>query len=268
MKREPAKPNLDDPFEAWVEALYTRHLKGLTHAEVSRALKALTQDYVQRRHRLHGKALDGRGKQAAFALYYGPRHFVVVREVLRALGPSALDFGKAKLPTIVDLGCGTGVGGAAWAMEAQAAGVRASVIGVDLQPELLVEAVRTWRELGLRGGTLKCHLDQYRWPPPPVAVLAAFTLNELDDPDRERLWAHLTRQAEGGSHVLILEPLATGITPWWQEWARRVTDAGGRADEWHLETKLAERVRTMGKSAGLRPEKLGARTLYWGGTGT
>ncbi len=236
-------------FDVWIERLFERWTADLTHQEIARALKALTRDYVQRRTRLRGKALDGRGKQAAFALYYAPRHFLIVQEVLKALQPPSPT-------TIIDLGCGTGVAGAAWASM-----IGASIVGVDLNPDVLREAVFTWRDIGVRGGAIKCALAKYRWPDPPVGVVAAFTINELDEADRENVWKQLARQAEGGSTVLIIEPLATRITPWWQEWTRRVTEAGGRSDEWHFEVDLPERVFMLGKSAGLNPRELGARTL-------
>ena len=35
-----------------------------------------------------GAAFDGAGKRAAFALYYGPMHFLLVREIVRGLCPS------------------------------------------------------------------------------------------------------------------------------------------------------------------------------------
>src|SRR5690606_32516951 len=119
--------------------------------------------------------------------------------------------------------------GAAWALHAPGS----NVVGVDLEPDVLREATHTWRDLGVRGGSVKAHLGKYRWPKPPVAVIAAFTLNELNPDDRERMWLQLTRQVQGGSIALIIEPLATRITPWWQEWSQRVTELGGRADEWH-----------------------------------
>lgn len=229
--------------------MFARWTRELTHAEIARALKALSRDYVQRRGRLRGEALTGKGKQAAFALYYAPRHFVIVREVLAALDAPVP-------PTVIDLGCGTGVAGAAWALRGGA-----SVVGVDLDSNVLQEAVHTWREMGVRGGGVKAHIAKYRWPKPPVGIVAAFTINELDEADRERLWRELERQLQGGSRLLILEPLATRIAPWWQEWARRVTGLGGRADEWHFDVELPERVHLLGKSASLRPERLGARTL-------
>ena len=76
-----------DPFTAWLEALEKRHLGGLTFPEVRRALQALSSLYVERRDRLAtGAALEGAGKRAAFALFYGPLHFLLVREIVRALG--------------------------------------------------------------------------------------------------------------------------------------------------------------------------------------
>ncbi|MBX3461185.1 MAG: methyltransferase domain-containing protein [Planctomycetes bacterium] len=233
-----------------MESSFARWTRELTHAEIARALKALTRDYVQRRSRLRGEALTGKGKQAAFALYYGPRHFVITREVLAAL--------DAPTPaTIIDLGCGTGVAGAAWALRGGG-----SVVGVDLDANVLAQAVHTWRETGVRGGGVRAHIAKYRWPKPPVGIVAAFTINELDEADREKLWRELERQVQGGSRLLVLEPLATRIAPWWQDWAGRVAALGGRADEWHFDNELPERVHLLGKSAGLRPERLGAKSLW------
>ncbi|MCZ7605770.1 MAG: class I SAM-dependent methyltransferase [Planctomycetota bacterium] len=245
---------MTDPFENWISKLFQRWLGELTHQEIARALKALTRDYVQRRTRLRGKALEGRGKQAAFACYYAPRHFVIVREVLKALGAAAI--GETPMP-LVDLGCGSGVAGAAWALHSGG-----NVVGVELDPDVAREAAFTFKDLGVRGGIVRCHIARYRWPKPPLGIVAAFTINELDERDRERLWRELERQIKGGSRLLVLEPLATGIAPWWQEWSERVRELGGRADEWHFEIELPERVHLLGKSAGLKPEKLGARTLW------
>src|SRR5437773_8638199 len=100
-------PSLDH-LERWVAALETRHLADLTFSEVARALRALSSAYVERRRTLaEGSALSGAGKRAAFALFYGPLHYLLVREIAGALGPHPAD---AK--TLVDLGCGTGAAGA------------------------------------------------------------------------------------------------------------------------------------------------------------
>ena len=240
-------------FENWVDATFERWLAQLTHQEIARALKALTRDYVQRRTRLRGKALDGRGKRAAFALYYGMRHFILVREVV-----AALDLSHDSPAQILDLGCGTGVGGAAWGL--LCAG-EPKITGVDLSPDLLREAALTYRTLELSGRTVCCHLSKLRWPRTAAHIIAAFTINELDEAVRERVWGELVKQKSLGGRTLIVEPLATRITPWWCQWAQRAEGLGGRADEFHFEVELPERVHLLGKSAGLRPERLGARTL-------
>lgn len=243
---------MPDQFDNWIDKLFERWRSELTHQEVARALKVLSRDYVQRRTRLRGKALEGRGKQAAFALYYAPRHFVVVQEALKAL-----DAPTDSPREIIDLGCGSGVAGAAWALQCGG-----NVVGVELDPGVLREAAFTFKDLGVRGGGVRCHIAKYRWPKPPVGVAAAFTVNELDEKDRERLWRELEKQVKGGSKVLILEPLSTRITPWWQDWSERVIALGGRVDEWHFDLALPEPVFLLGKSAGLKPDKLGARTLW------
>src|SRR5258706_15663669 len=105
-----------DRFPGWFAALETRHLADRTFAEVRRGLVALSSLYVRRGRRLEtGGALEGEGKRAAFALFYAPLHFLVVRGIVRALGAASPAPSR-----IVDLGCGTGASGAAWAIEAGA----------------------------------------------------------------------------------------------------------------------------------------------------
>src|SRR4051812_14219655 len=100
-----------DRFAKWVDASERRHLAELTFPEVSRALRALSSAYVERRHRLNaGAALDGTGKRAAFALFYAPLHFLLIRHIVVSLQAA-----RPRTPAIADLGCGTGAAGAAWA---------------------------------------------------------------------------------------------------------------------------------------------------------
>ena len=80
--------------ERWLSALEARHFSDLTFAEVSRSLRALSATYVERRHKLHeGAALSGRGKRAAFALFYGPLHHLLVSQIIRAL-PDATQYAE------------------------------------------------------------------------------------------------------------------------------------------------------------------------------
>ena len=100
----------------WLEALERRHLANFTISEVARALRALSSCYVERRGRLaEGGALSSAGKRAAFALFYGPQHFFVVQKIVDSLKVAGTFPGQVPA-TLVDLGCGTGAAGAAWAL--------------------------------------------------------------------------------------------------------------------------------------------------------
>src|SRR5262249_52082976 len=81
----------DDPFVHWIQALEGRHLASLSFSEVRRAVQALSSLYVERRDRIDAaSAFTGAGKRAAFAMYFGPLHFLLVREIVRGL--------KAEIP--------------------------------------------------------------------------------------------------------------------------------------------------------------------------
>src|SRR6185295_19341879 len=104
--------------------LEEKHLAELTFSEVSRALRALSSTYVERRQKLAGgAALSGAGKRAAFALFYGPLHHLLLTHIVETL-PGA----SQTVPTLLDLGCGTGASGVAWARSCDHA---PRVIGID-----------------------------------------------------------------------------------------------------------------------------------------
>src|SRR5215211_5234950 len=96
-------------FASYMKVLEERQLADLRFPEVTRALRALSSAYVERRESALAdhKALDGAGKRAAFAMYYGPLHFLLVQHIIKEIGASF------RPGTCVDLGCGTGVAGAA-----------------------------------------------------------------------------------------------------------------------------------------------------------
>jgi hypothetical protein len=221
---------------------------------VRRGLQALSSLYVERRGRLSGgAALDGAGKRAAFALYYGPLHFLLVREVVRSLG-AALPRGAR----ILDLGCGTGVAGAAWALESD----RPFVEGVDVSGWAVEETRWTLARLGLRGEARRADVAGARLPRGPAGVVAAFTVNELADSAREGLRERLLEAGSRETRVLVLEPLARRALPWWDTWAAAFTAAGGRADEWRVAVALPETVARLDRAAGLDHRTLGGRSLW------
>src|SRR5881397_2244866 len=98
---------MTDTFSQWFDALQQRHMQALTLQEVRRAAQALSSLYIERGGRIgRGTAMDGAGKRAAFACYFAPLHFLLVREAVRSLGA-----GNAPPGAILDLGCGTGAAG-------------------------------------------------------------------------------------------------------------------------------------------------------------
>jgi hypothetical protein len=244
-----------DTFTAWLSALEARHLADLRVPEVTRALRALSSAYVERRHKVAtGATLDSAGKRAAFALFYGPLHFLTVAHVVRELGAGAPPPGS-----IVDLGCGTGVAGAAWAM---AASPGPFVTGIDRHPWAAEESRWTYRQLGLRGQASVGDLARVPRTARGSAIVAAYALNELAPDARLRVEQRLLDAAASGTQVLILEPIARGITPWWEDTTQRVVAAGGRADEWRFAAELPPLVSLFDKAAGLNHRELTARTLY------
>jgi SAM-dependent methyltransferase len=238
-----------------MQALEARHLADLTFPEVSRALRALSSAYVERRKQLgEGTALSGAGKRAAFALFYGPLHYLLVRAVVRGL-PGA----TAAAATLVDLGCGTGAAGAAWAT---AGGAVPRLVGIDRHPWAVGEAAHTYRAFGLPARAERGDASG-PLPKSPRAVVAAFTVNELDQSARGVLLSRLLDHRVPGDRILIVEPIARSVTPWWNSWRDAFVSAGGRADEWRIPVVLPPLVAKLDRAAGLNHNELTARSLWW-----
>jgi len=244
----------DSSVSVWLAALEERHLANLRASEVSRALRSLSAYYVERRSKLaEGAALKTAGKRAAFALYYGPLHFLVTREIIMAIERARY------VAQILDLGCGTGAAGAAWALASETC----TINGIDKHPWAVDEANWTYRQFGITG-----YAGQGDIARAPIrgrkghGILAAFSINEIDDETRAKLRHRLMEAKESGSHVLVIEPIAKRALPWWPEWETTFVGAGGRADQWRFRIELPERQRLLGKAAGLDPRELTARSLW------
>ena len=244
-----------DAFVAWLASLEAKHLRELTFREVSRSLRALSATYVERRHTLvEGAALSGRGKRAAFALFYGPLHYLLVAHIVREL-PSALD----RMPALIDLGCGTGAAGAAWAA---AMTPPPRIVGLDIHPWAVREAAETYRTFGLAATADRRDIGTVTFPKGRAAILAAFALNELTDTAREALLARLAERAAQGDRVLVIEPLAGGVARWWNRWRDTIERAGGRADEWRIRVELPAIVIKLDRAAGLNHREITGRSLF------
>ncbi len=243
-----------DSFYADLE---TRHFANLRFSEVTRALRALSSAYVERRESAlaEHRALDGAGKRAAFALYYGSIHFELIRAIAGRLeqpkGPGL----------VIDLGCGTGVAGAAIATLTSPV---SRVIGIDTHPWTLEEARFTYRALGLQADVRRGFAGRTRIPDNATFVVGAFVVNELKPEERQDLLRELTATIGRGTAVLIVEPISLRISPWWEEWRAAFLPMGGRADEWKIRIDLPPIVKRLAKSSSLRPDALTARSLFAG----
>ena len=247
----------EEAFEKWFAALERRHLSKLTFPEVRRALAALSSIYVERRERLEaGAALEGEGKRAAFALFYSPLHFLTIREIVRSLG-----LASPSPRRIVDLGCGTGAAGAAWALECRS---RPSLLGLDRNGWAVSETRWNYSNLGLGGEARREEGTKMRLKGKGEAILVAFMVNELSASDRDRLLSRLLEAAQQRRQVLIVEPIARRAFPWWEEWSGAFRSAGGRSDDWRFPVQLPETLRLLDRATGMDHRELTARSLFLG----
>jgi SAM-dependent methyltransferase len=247
--------NETERVDAWLAALERRHLADLTFAEVGRALRALSSCYVERRGRIAGGSpLDGAGKRAAFALYYGPLHFLLLRHIL-----SSVDGELGRDVTVLDVGCGTGVAGAAWSLTS---GTGAQVFGMDRSEWAVREAHWTWHALGISGRARRGDALDTVWPRKRLAIVSAFTANELAPETRVRMRERLEERASSGDAILIVEPIARGVAPWWNEWRERWQAFGVRDDEWRIPVTLPDIVARLDRAVGMRHEELTSRSLF------
>ena len=246
-----------DPFPGWFDRLWERHTQELTFQEIRKAVQALSRAYVETRGKRVASALGSAGKRAGFALFYGPLHFLLLRNICREL-----DVSRHTYKRILDLGCGTGVSGAACALETRS---QPEIVGIDQNSWAVQEAAWTYRALGLPGNTRSGDLNHVRLPGRGTGIVAAFTANELDTENREKLKTTLLEATSRGAAVLVVEPIARRLTPWWKDWAQTFIEAGGRADDWRFEAVLPEQLKLMDKAAGLDHRELTGRSLWLSG---
>jgi len=239
----------------WFDSLRERHTQELRFAEIRKGVVALSRIYVEERSRIKTRVFDGAGKRAGFACFYTPIHFLLVRRILDAI--DGFDDGAGQ---VIDLGCGLLAAGASWAYSAN--GDPRRVIGLERNAWAASEARLTLKALDLGGRVHHKSLEHARAPSAGDAVVAAYTVNELDDDGRRQLLSTLTTAAKNGTSVLIVEPLARRSLRWWPEWEDSFSALGGRADEWRFPVTLPPFVAELDRASGLDHSKLSGRSLY------
>ncbi len=240
----------------YLDALLERHLKDLKFSELTRALRALSAGYVEKREEGGlARALDGRGKRAAFGLYYGATHFLVTVALIRELD---LGFAGAGRPTVLDLGCGTGVGGAAWALLSADPTL---VIGADRSSFALHEARWTYQTLRVKGETSRSITQTLNSIRRPEGIVIGWTLNELDEAKRDLIAEGILPWVVKGSRLLVIEPVSKRVAPWWDEWTKRFPAHRCSVFEKKLRLDLPPKIALLARSAGLGTEAAAVRVL-------
>ena len=245
----------------WLDALHARHVASYRPKEFTHALQALSVRYVERRQELAARSpLDSAGKRAAFAAFYAPLHFLTVQEVLTQVA------GDSTPERIADLGCGTGVCGAAWALRhdhIRGASRKAIVVGVDDNQWAVDEARWNLKTLGIDGRVTRGDLTAVLKSSPAVdAIVLGWAVNELTADARQAILPKLVAFATERGPVLIVEPLARAVAPWWREWVAAFSPAGGRADEWKFQVEQPQMLKELSHRAGFRRDVLGARSIW------
>ena len=248
-------PTIEPRINAWLTALEARHLANFRVSEVTRALRALSSAYVERRQVVaRGGTLDTAGKRAAFALYYAPLLLLTALAVVQSVA------GDTPPPAaVLDIGCGTGVGGAAWAL---CAGGTPFVTGIDRHPWAVEEARWTYAQLGLHGRARQGDVQRLPSTHRGGAIVAAYVLNELPEAIRRDVLDQLQRRAAAGARVLILEPIARAVAPWWEDAVRQFSSVGSRSDEWRFSLERPPMVALFDKAAGLDHREMKVRSIY------
>ena len=243
-------------FDAWLEATVARHTVDLEFRELRKGAQALSWLYVERRGEvdLAARAVEGRGKRAALASYYAPLHFLAAQHALARIG--AARFGAVR--RVIDLGCGTGATGAAAARMLDCA----DVVAIDRSGFALSEARHTYAAFGLLSHTKRAQLPSATPRPAPGEVwVLGWAVNELDDRSRNALGERIVRAIEAGVRLLLLEPLASGVVPWWSEWCAELSPFGVVDLESKARVALPEWISRVDRASGLDHRVIGARVL-------
>lgn len=246
-------------FQEWLNANEAFYGQNLTFPEIRRALQALSTRYVQKRDKVHGHDKMGLGHQAAFCLFYGALHGLIVAETLGKLTPVLQLPSGAK---ILDLGCGNGICGAVWARLTPNPG---PVHGIERQKWAVTATRQTYRQMGLKGlATTGCFLKS-KWPKAD-AILAAWALNELNTSEREKVRSRMLLHQNQGGYLFVLEPISRAISPWWEKWGQPLLDQGANRGELKLNLSLPPLLAKLDKAAGMNHRQVKVRYLVAGNT--
>lgn len=244
-------------IDAWLNAAVARVCPPLTFSEIRKGVQAVSSLYVERRPSagLGARTSESEGKRAALATYYAPLHLLIA---LRAAAQIPLE-ARARIRRIHDLGCGTGAAGVGFALSCPSP---VAIEGADRSGWALREARHTYAAFGLRGRTRRASVPESL---PRLregdALALGWMANELEQEHRVRLLELVAETCAAGAPILVLEPLARRIAPWWPTWAARLVPLGAADLEVRVEAELPAWVARLDAASGLDHSAFGARAL-------
>jgi hypothetical protein len=247
-------------FESWLDAAIRRYVPPLAFSEVRKGVQSLSSLYVERRQvgELGARSVQGDAKRAALASFYAPLHFLVTHAAIGELEPAAWP----ALRRAFDVGCGTGAVAAALACSLK---TPPPLVLLDRSGWALAEARHTLRAFGIAAQTRRGVVPEAL---PHAArgelMMLGWAVNELETPARARLLDALEAAAARGAALLMLEPLAGRIAPWWSEWAQRLAPYGARERIVKREIERPAWIARLDEAAGLDHRVVGARVLALG----
>lgn len=239
-----------------MEAAHTRWASDLTFRELRRGVQAVSDLYVHKRktHALSDRAADGRGKRAAFIVYYGGLHLILLQAWTAERPAPAAE-------RVWDLGCGPGVVGATIARWSDARALEAS----DRLGSHLEVAAWTARRLKVKARTRKAALPGVvRQLRGPGILCLGWVLNELSDPHREATVAALLGRLRAGAGLVVFSPLSLRASPWWPQLVRQVRSVRPEVDvdEFRIQADRPPLIADLDRASRLDHSSLGARSLY------
>ncbi|HCH61689.1 MAG TPA: hypothetical protein DFR83_02715 [Deltaproteobacteria bacterium] len=241
----------------WVDAAHARWARGLEFRELRRGAQAVSDVYVHKRKAggLAERAVDGRGKRAAFVVYFGGLHLLLVQDWMSGQAPPTVD-------RILDVGCGPGVVGAAAARWCGGVRLHAS----DRVGRHLEVAAWTARQLGVKARTSKATLPTVLESARPSSLVTlGWVLNELPSADRDATFSMLVRVVRKGAGALIFAPLSLRASPWWPELARtlrRATTEPLHETEHRFQPERPSLIADLDRATRLNHATMGARVMY------
>ena len=248
-----ARPHSDSP--TLPRLLRARHLcRADVSGSVALASRAVVHLRRAARPSRRRRRARGAGKRAAFALFYGPLHYLLIRE------SSVRCRARSRVRPLIDLGCGTARpaprGRAACRSPAARSSDSIDTRGRSARRAADVSSVRT----GGAHAPTRCRDARAA----EVARTAAGGVHAERAARRvaRRAAAASVRSRGGGDRVLIVEPLARGVAPWWNRWQESGRLARRPRRRWRFRVELPAIVTKLDRAAGLNHRELTAAAVH------